>query len=1306
MSRVRRITLFCLACLLLIALVNGRIQADNTAQPLPFAQDWSNPNLITANDDWAGVPGIMGFQGDGLTGATGTDPQTILMDDATPTIDVIANQTNPNTLATGGVAEFHLADTVVALQGSGAADAPYLLIHLNTLNYTNIQVAYNLRDIDGSADDAVQQVALHYRVGGSGNFINIPAAYVADATTGPDQAALVTAVSVTLPAAADNQPLVMLRIMTTNAVGNDEWVGIDDLSITGTFVSDFPPVVNSHNPAAFALGQAVDVPITVTFNEEVTITGDVPIFCSLSGAQNATPSSGDNLTYSLTHAGFLPNESCTVTLPAAQVTDDDSDDPPDNMAADYTWRFSTGFAIINEIYADPDPVNGDANGDGVVNITQDEFIEIVNNTGADLDISGWTLSDLVGTRHTFPANTIISDGCAIVIFGGGTPTGSFGSAQVQIASSSTLALNNAGDTITLHDGTEAQAIVSYGSEGNNNQSLTRDPDITGLLPLVQHSTAVGSNGAIFSPGTQINGSQFAGCYHCGQPAARIHAIQGSSMDSLLVGQVHTIEGVVVGDFQAEATIRGFYVQEEDGDVDGDPDTSEGVFVYDNFPALWVNVNVGQRVRATGTVAEYFGLTELRDVYRVEVCGDTAVPTPLILTLPFSSTTFLERAEGMLVTLPQTLTVNENYFLGRYGELVLSNGRLTIPTNVVSPGLPAQTMLADNLRNMLILDDGRAAQNPDPIIHPAPGLTAVNTIRGGDSVSGITGILTYSWSGFPGTDNYRLHPTTPPTHTSANPRLAAPIPISGTLRVASFNVLNYFNGDGMGGGFPTSRGASSPEEFTRQRDKIIPAILALNADIIGLMEIENDGYDPTSAIADLVDGLNAVAGAGTYAYVDPGLPALGGDEIAVGLIYRPTAVTLISVATTGTGAFAARNRQPLAATFTAVGETFTVVINHLKSKGADCNDGTTDDPDDAFPDDPDTGDGQGNCNLTRTIAATQLHNWLATDPTNSNDPDFLIVGDLNSYAREDPITFWRGSGYTNLAADIHPGVYSYVFGAQAGQLDYALSSPSLTAQVLGATIWHSNADEPSALDYNMENKTAGQLTSLYNADPYRASDHDPVIVGLELGAAADYSDLDSVYGTAWHVGSGAIRLGTLWDADNVHTFGADDASDDGVQRGPGSGPGGQWQPGPDGGSLNITVTGSGNGCLYAWIDWNGDGAFAGSATPENLEYIIRGATTGSGNYSFEVPAGAFDPPPGPPTPTRSYHLRVRLYAACGSGPTGVAVEGEVEDYRLVFTPTAVTLQSFHTQTAAIPWLLLLLMMVCGVVVWGYGRKWRE
>lgn len=208
------------------------VYADSTPQSLPYSQNWSSTGLITTDDNWAGVPGVVGFRGDDLTVVTATDPQTILADGSGTPVDVIANQANPNTQATGGVGEFDgIANPTVAIQGSGTADAPHIVINVNTTGLSGIVVGYILRDIDGSADNAVQPVAIQFRVGSTGNYTNIPAGFVADATTGPSLATLVTPVSVTLPAAANNQPLVQIRIITTNAVGNDEWVGIDDILI-------------------------------------------------------------------------------------------------------------------------------------------------------------------------------------------------------------------------------------------------------------------------------------------------------------------------------------------------------------------------------------------------------------------------------------------------------------------------------------------------------------------------------------------------------------------------------------------------------------------------------------------------------------------------------------------------------------------------------------------------------------------------------------------------------------------------------------------------------------------------------------------------------------------------------------------------------------------------------------------------------------------------------------------------------------------------------------------------------------------
>jgi predicted extracellular nuclease len=241
------------------------VHANNTAQTLPFSQNWSNTGLITVSDDWSGVSGIEGFRGDGLTGGTAVDPQTVLAGDDPGVLDVNANQTNPNTFTTGGVAEFDtLANPTIALQGSGTARAPYIKLYLNTTGQTNINVSYNLRDIDGSADNAVQPVALQFRVGSSGTFTNVPAGFVADATTGPSLATLVTPVSATLPAAAENQPLVQVRIITTDAAGSDEWVGIDDISVTGGGGSTNPSGVGAANPSTVVQGGSTLLTVTVT----------------------------------------------------------------------------------------------------------------------------------------------------------------------------------------------------------------------------------------------------------------------------------------------------------------------------------------------------------------------------------------------------------------------------------------------------------------------------------------------------------------------------------------------------------------------------------------------------------------------------------------------------------------------------------------------------------------------------------------------------------------------------------------------------------------------------------------------------------------------------------------------------------------------------------------------------------------------------------------------------------------------------------------------------------------------------------
>jgi hypothetical protein len=545
-----------------------------------------------------------------------------------------------------------------------------------------------------------------------------------------------------------------------------------------------------------------------------------------------------------------------------------------------------------------------------------------------------------------------------------------------------------------------------------------------------------------------------------------------------------VQGVVVADFQESDELDGFFMQDATGD--GNPLTSDGIFVY----ATQV-VSTGDWIEVTGTVDEYYYLTQLDTVSAISVISSGNTIAATSVTLPEQTNGDLERYEGMLVTIPHTMTVEQNYYQGRYGQATLGyGGRLYQPTNVYTPSSQAAIDLADeNARRLLILDDGSSDQNIDPI----PYIGADDTLRAGDVVeAGLTGVLDYGRinSSYPAANDDRLHPTAPVNITRVNARTTAPDDVGGRLRVASFNVLNYFNGDGIGGGFPTSRGADTLEEFNRQRTKIISAVLALDADVIGLMEIENDGYDLNSAIQDLVNGLNDIAGAGTYAFIDPGVIRIGTDEIAVGLLYRLGAVTPVGSAAILDSTFDPAfiddlNRPALAQTFAenATDARFTAVVNHLKSKGSPC---------DAVGD-PDMNDGQGNCNLTRTDAMTVEVAWLATDPTGSGDPDFIIIGDLNSYAMEDPITAAKDAGYTDLLLSFEPGAYTYIFDGLSGYLDHALANPSMVSQVTGATAWHINADEPSVIDYNTEYKPQ----DLYSPTAYRASDHDPVVFGLDL-----------------------------------------------------------------------------------------------------------------------------------------------------------------------------------------------------------------
>lgn len=638
----------------------------------------------------------------------------------------------------------------------------------------------------------------------------------------------------------------------------------------------------------------------------------------------------------------------------------------------------------------------------------------------------------------------------------------------------------------------------------------------------------------------------------GAGVTKISAVQGAGAQSEMVGQTVTVEAIVVGDFQngdadAARNLNGFYLQEEAFDTDGNPLTSEGIFVFGGS----TDVSIGDRVRVTATVSEYFGMTQLNatsvEVVEAHAVADVSTMAAEI-ALPAAGVTQsqdgdfqpdLEAYEGMLVTFKDQLTVTEQFNLDRFNEIKLVAGER--PAQFTQDNAPDAAAYAEYQKQVgartITYDDGLNVQNAaiTNLDGFGPTYNTATAPRMGDTVSGLTGVLDYQWAGNSASGStWRVRAVEDGANTFAEgtPRAAQPAEVGGRLEVASLNVLNYFitidtladssadlPGDNTAAGFDP-RGADSAEELARQTDKLVDTIIEIDADVLALVEIENDflaGSDG-NALEYLVDQLNAELGAEVYAWVDPGTQFVGGDAIAVGFIYKPSEVTLaygttveilddadlaalglsalIDQSTVG-GVFTGVNtsRAALAVTFeeVATGAEFTAVANHFKSKSGA---GTGADADQL--------DGQGAWQQQRELAATGLSEWLKTSPTGTADPDVLLLGDFNAYFQEDAISLLKMADYENLVARLEDP-YSYVFDGQTGALDYIFANASLAAQVTGVTEWHINADEADALDYNTD---FGRDPAIFDGgSPTRVSDHDPVIIGLDLAKeepVADYT----------------------------------------------------------------------------------------------------------------------------------------------------------------------------------------------------------
>ena len=562
---------------------------------------------------------------------------------------------------------------------------------------------------------------------------------------------------------------------------------------------------------------------------------------------------------------------------------------------------------------------------------------------------------------------------------------------------------------------------------------------------------------------------------CAVPATHeIGQVQGDGPATALAGQQVTVRGTVVGDVPGST---GFYLQDVDGD--GTTATSDGIFVF----SRGADVALGDMVAVEGEVSEFGGLTEITSHDDVEVCapGTTAdLPAPTPLDLPADDAT-RERLEGMLVAPVDALTVSEVYDLTSYGELTLSEGGLLVqPTELARPGsAEAQAIAAANTARQIMLDDGVSARVSTDT---APYLTPTTPVRVGD-VLDFTAPLVLGF----GNASWRLQPadgTAAGTFAPQNTRPASPEPVGGDVQVGAFNVLNYFLTLEEDGG----RGATSDAEFEEQAGKIVPAIEALGADVVTLMEIEDTdstGFSPgdaDQALAELVGRLNTAAGYDKWSHVPlpEELYAVDRDVIRSAIIYQNDVVQRVGNPVGLVDEAVWFNaREPQAQTFVKDGDAFTVVANHFKSKGSG-----------AGADNVDAGDGQGPSNGDRKRQAASLATFSEQLRVSSGDEDVILMGDFNAYTQEDPIEILRGAGFADLGSIFDATRYSYVFDDMSGSLDHALATSALTEKVTGFAHWNINSVESFAYQY------VGN-PALYAPTPYRSSDHDPLVLGIDL-----------------------------------------------------------------------------------------------------------------------------------------------------------------------------------------------------------------
>ncbi|NHC25465.1 ExeM/NucH family extracellular endonuclease, partial [Nocardioides sp. IC4_145] len=602
----------------------------------------------------------------------------------------------------------------------------------------------------------------------------------------------------------------------------------------------------------------------------------------------------------------------------------------------------------------------------------------------------------------------------------------------------------------------------------------------------------------------------------------IAEIQGTGMTSTMVGRTVTTRGVVTA---VPERLFGFYLQTAGSGATAGA-ASEGIFVYYPQGSGEITVEPGDHVEVTGQVAEHAGQTQIRSgAASTQVLTEPAAP-PVAYAGDWPATPKAKEAlEGMLFSADDyEFTVSDTYSTNQFGEvgLALGDRPLIQPTEVAdAQDLAAIAAVeADNAARAITLDDGSSTDfSRNPTLTPAYVSTTA-PVRVG-AAADFTGDVIITEGGAPDSPSYRFQPvrsvdaardyTATAQVVFENTRTNAPdealLSADGTpdVKVAAFNVLNYFttlgastrgcqsytHASGEQNNVRTGcdpRGAWDAQDLERQQEKIVAAINALDADVVGLMEIENSarlGETPDEATQTLVDALNADAGAGTWA-VNPSSselpPAQDQDVITNALIYKPAAVERVGEARAldaKDGAFS-NAREPIGQVFEPVdgGEEFLYVVNHFKSKGSGADDGT----------------GQGNANPDRVAQAEALVEWVGGVQIETGVDAVLLGGDFNAYTMEDPMQVLYEEGYEDVVSAAGTGEFSYSFSGLSGSLDHIVANAAAMEHFTGADIWNINAPESIALEYS---RFGYHGSDFHEPGPYRSSDHDPVIVGLDL-----------------------------------------------------------------------------------------------------------------------------------------------------------------------------------------------------------------